>query len=215
MIQAVSVAAAEALNKFLQNGKELMICSEFVYRAYDEAVQGSANPFHLQVPGIALESVTVGGPLPAGVDPESILAKLQRNPELMMNGFAAAKESVLAAPVPLDFDVLEAQAEAVVAEYLAEQRYGRQPVVARTEDYVSDAQVATAVSRFAISLTAARHRATTGAAPHESLAVATEEGFSPSSLPPALQNLFRTPADFVTPGDLRKSASLVEVGRIF
>jgi hypothetical protein len=40
-------------------------------------------------------------------------------------------------------------------------------------------------------------------------------GFIARGLPPALQSLFRTPADFVTPADLRNSSTLFEAGRIF
>jgi V8-like Glu-specific endopeptidase len=215
MVQAVSVAATEALNKFLESGKELMICSEFVYRAYDEAVEGGSNPYHLQVPGIALEAYPAAGALPAGVDPDSVLAKLQRHPDILMSGFTSARENMLVAPMPQNQGLLQEQAEKLLAEYLAEQRHGRRPQIERTEDFVSDTQVASAVSRFAIALTAVRHRATSSATPQEALAIATQEALSAGQLPPALQGLFRMPADFVTPRDLRESPTLFEAGRIF
>ena len=78
-----------------------------------------------------------------------------------------------------------------------------------------DTQVAEAVSRFAIALTAARHYSTKSSSAKEAFILASQEALAPDQLPLSLQNLFRTPADFVTPADLRKSPSLVEVGRIF
>lgn len=215
MVQAVSVAATAALNKLLQNGKELMICSKFVYRAYDEAVEGDSNPYHLHVPGIALETYPAAGALPAGVDPDSVLAKLRRHPEILMGGFTSTKENMLVAPVAPNQYLLQEQAEKLLAEYLGEQRHGRPPQVERTEHFVSDTHVALAVSRFAIALTAVRHRAASSATAQEALAMATQEALSAGQLPPALQGLFRLPADFVTPRDLRESPTLFEAGRIF
>jgi V8-like Glu-specific endopeptidase len=212
MIQAVSVAASEALNRFLESGKELMICSEFVYRAYDEAVSGQANPFHLEIPGIAREAYAPTAP---AIEEGSIAATLLAQPQLLQPGFAEAAERAVV-QLPLNQELLQKQAERLVAEYLAEVQYGRPPSepVEPVERLVPQAQLGAAVSRFAITLAAVRHQAA-GAGKEEALAAATQPAAVGQELPPALQALFRTPADFVTPADLRRSSSLTEVGRVF
>lgn len=207
MVQAVAVAAAEALDRFIESGRDLMICSEFVYRAYDEAGAGPANPFHLDIPGIASEAWTPAAP---AIEEGSLAAMLVANPQLLQPGFTQAAERATV-QWPLNQELLQKQAEKLVAEYLAEVRYGR-PAGASTEQFVPDAGLWAAVSRFAIALAAVRQQA--GARAQQALAAAgpAAEGLA---LPPALQALFRSPADFVTPADLRQSASLAEVGRAF
>lgn len=209
MIQAVSVAAAETLNKFLESGKELMICSEFVYRAYDEAVTGQGNPFHLQIPGVATETYTPTAP---AIEEGSIAATLLAQPQLLQPGFAEAAERA-AVQLPLSQELLQKQAEKFVAEYLADLHYGRPPSEP-SERLVLEAQLGAAVSRFAIALAAVRHQ-NAGAGKEEALAAARQPAAFGQGLPPALQALFRSPTDFVTPADLRQSPSLAEVGRIF
>src|SRR5262249_7115548 len=42
--------AAGVLNSLVEDGRQLMICSEFVYRCYDEAHAGAGpNPYHMNV----------------------------------------------------------------------------------------------------------------------------------------------------------------------
>lgn len=212
MVQAVSVAAAEALNRFLESGKELMICSEFVYRAFDEAVPGPSNPFHLAIQGIAREAYGPAAAYP-GVEEGSIAMTLLADKNLLQSGFNEAAASV-GMQWPLNQELLEKQAETLIAEYMAEVRFGRPPRESASGQAVTDAKVAEAVSRFAIALAAVRRQAA-GAGREEALSAATQPAAVAQVLPPALQALFSSPADFVTPADLRLSPSLVEVGRIF
>jgi hypothetical protein len=208
MVQSVTMAASEALNRFIESGRDLMICSEFVYRAFDEAAGRAADPYRLEVPGVARE----GQSAQPGVEQGSILGQLRARPDLLDGGFSQAAEGMRAA-WPLSQEVLEERACTLLAEYLAEQQYGRPTREALVQAFVPDRQTAAAASRFAIALAAVRQRAG-GKSRQESLDVATRV-IQPSSLPPALQAMFRSPADFITPADLRRSPSLAQVGRVF
>lgn len=208
MVSAVTTAAAEALNRFLESGQNLMICSEFVYRAFDEADSTPASAYHLQIPGVAREGWSAQGGIEAG----SILAQLQAHPDLLESGFGQAAESARAA-LPLNQAVLEARASELLADYLAEQRYGRPSRKAPEPAFALDQQTAAAVSRFAIAVAALRHRAS-GDSMQAAVERATQER-QPGALPPVLATLLRSPADFVTPADLRQSPSLVQIGRAY
>jgi hypothetical protein len=203
------MAAAEALNRFIESGRDLMICSEFVYRAFSEAQGGPDNPYQLQIPGVARETMGRAG---QAVEAGSILDQLQANPELAQRGFNQAAES-LRAGWPLNQQVLDEQVNELVAEYLAEQQYGRPARESAVQPFVLDERTAAAVSRFAINLAAVRHRMG-GKSRQESLEAATQTAAG-GGLPPALQSLFRSPADFVTPADLRYSPSLEQIGRVY
>jgi V8-like Glu-specific endopeptidase len=209
MVQAVAMAAAEALNRFIESGRDLMICSEFVYRAFSEAQGGPDNPYQLQIPGVARETMGRAG---QAVEAGSILDQLQANPEQAQRGFNQAAES-LRAGWPLNQQVLDEQVNELVAEYLAEQQYGRPARESAVQPFVLDERTAAAVSRFAINLAAVRHRMG-GKSRQESLEAATQTAAG-GGLPPALQSLFRSPADFVTPADLRYSPSLEQIGRVY
>jgi hypothetical protein len=209
MVQAVAMAASEALNRFIESGRDLMICSEFVYRAFSEAHGGPDNPYQLQIPDLARESMGRAG---QAVEAGSILDQLQANPELAQRGFNHAAES-LRAGWPLNQQVLDERVNELVAEYLAEQQYGRPARESAVQPFVLDERTAAAVSRFAINLAAVRHRMG-GKSRQESLEAATQTSAG-GGLPPALQSLFRSPADFVTPADLRYSPSLEQIGRVY
>jgi len=50
LVRAVLDQAAATLNELVENGRQLMICSEFVFRCYDEAyAQASPNPYRLMI----------------------------------------------------------------------------------------------------------------------------------------------------------------------
>ena len=49
MAQAVIDKAADFVRCCQSNGTQPMICSEFVYRAYDEAVPGADNPYNIEI----------------------------------------------------------------------------------------------------------------------------------------------------------------------
>ena len=88
LIRNVLDAGVGVLTRMLSQGKEPMICSEFVYRAYDEALPEVDDPYSLRInemvramlgatPGVATRSgVPLSIPRGQGVHPESLLAFL-------------------------------------------------------------------------------------------------------------------------------------------
>ncbi|HWJ94746.1 MAG TPA: trypsin-like peptidase domain-containing protein, partial [Telluria sp.] len=211
MLQAVFIAAADTLNRFVDSGRDLMICSEFVYRCFDEATPAADGPYRLEVPWVAREALAADA-LPPAVERGSLADVLMREGEQAGIGFKEAAES-LSMQLPLNQQALQAQAEYLLAEHMAEERWGRNYKLPPPQSLL-DPPVAAAAARFAMALRAARVHAA-GRAPVEAWPVAAAPVPEAGGLPPALQSLLRTPADFVTPADLRASPSLVEAGRIF
>jgi V8-like Glu-specific endopeptidase len=215
LIQTAAAAAAAALNEFLGGGKDLMICSEFVYRAYDEASNASPDPYRLTVPGIATREAAGAGAPGTGVEPGSVLDNLARHPEILRGATALAAENLRTLAVSaLPQETLIAQVEQLLEEHMAEVRYGRpaRTMLEAFESGVTDEQIAASVATLALALEAV-HRAPAGGTRESVVAAVAEADAFSEGVPASLQRLFRTAADFVTPADLRKSTSLVDVAR--
>jgi hypothetical protein len=179
--------------------REPMICSEFVFRAYDEALPEPGDAYAIDVdlatpragPGLRGPAVPVGRG--RGIQPGSLLDTALL-PSVRAAGLGA--RAVAAAPEP-EPEPLEALAE----QYLRE---AVDPAVApatRGAGTLSPADVAAIfpeVVRFAEAWAAATAT--------EAPAVRARGG--------ALDLLARTAADFVTPGDLHHSSSLFTVGDV-
>lgn len=166
--------------------RQPMICSEFVYRCYDEALPDGDDVYTLSI-DLATPRLR-GGPahLPRGrgIEAGSILEVAQT---------PAVRAVRRSGPPP-----------ATTGETLAVlgARYLQELPAARSMDRLSPADVADlapSLERFAEAWQAA---AAPGAAPPGARARGE----------PALDVLARAAADFVTPGDLLKSPSLFEVG---
>ena len=181
-----------------------MICSEFVYRCYNEAVEAENNPYALQIKAIqALEGGATAAPLEphvraAGIQPESMVARLATAPHwaATINDAKAALAAKVVGAAPS-----HAEVDSLAEQYLAEVSAAE---VASTVTPISDDLVGS-IRNFALSM--------------RDLGLGRIPG--PESSTPAapaatsvFDHFFSTVADFVTPGDLLKTPSLRDVGKI-
>src|SRR5262245_15022499 len=187
-----------------------MICSEYVFRCFDEATPRRPYDLHLNELIARLEGVAPGydmsvahRPIGHGVHAESIFAWATRSatgpfvalrPPTSLYLAGGAHEAVSDPRATL------AEIEELSRRYLAEVREVGSPEARVGVDVVA---LRTSVERFALALQAA----TTGQP------LRAPEGVS-DSLKSAFDHLYRAAADFVTPGDLYKADSLFTVGHV-
>jgi hypothetical protein len=189
LLTKVLEEASSLLLKLTALGKQPMICSEFVYRCYDEALPDALDLFTLS--------------LRREVTPE-----IARQPAARVKVDRVHPESVLATVIqrqtrrPRSTPRAEAAEPATLNQLI--QRYLGQvkepSVEAAITTGVADSDVTAAVVRFAAAWWTARE-------PRH----ATLETADPNV---TLTQLYSTAADFVTPGDLLKSESLMTMGRL-
>jgi hypothetical protein len=211
LIMVAAQAAAAALNELLHGGKELMICSEFVYRSYDEASQAKPNPYRLNVPGLGGLGFESTLRAKSVIDPESVLAQL-----VTRGAFANVRvqESMLA-PAALDREALERETKALLAEHIRQVETGV-PAVRLEEAFVpppTPAELTSAVTQLATALQATRLSSEFGK--EGAIAALQQESVIPALVPAAVALLFKTPADFVTPADLMNTSSLETLGNVY
>jgi hypothetical protein len=150
------------------------------------------------------------------VDPDSALAQIMGAPHRVAAAMRPESISPEAFPSRAEQEQLEARVEDLLERYIEEVRSGRS--VRRSESIGGrgdvEEELAAAVGQFAVALAAidsireGRH-----ADAPEAIAAAAHEGVG-SAVPASLRHLFKTAADFVTPGDLYKTQSLVTLGKI-
>ena len=206
LIRAALDRAASFLNDLAQSatgagGREPMICSEFVYRSYDEALPARDDPFTIR---IAVEAgrrrgmASVKAARGRGIHPESVLARtLAQPPAARPRGRRG-----LAASAARGEDL-----EPLIERYLQEVKTARPGLRAESP---RDAAVDGAVQRFAEALSAADG----GSRGSTRRATTPRRGVAAAGVNPALAHLARVAADFVTPGDLLRSGSLMSLGRL-
>jgi hypothetical protein len=211
----VLAKATEALRAMEEDGKQPMICSEFVYRCYDEAVADEPDPYRIEVKPVgeaAPRARLLGRQRREGVaaaltafHPESLWARIRGE----AGGLATAIKSLKVATFEKRSAGDEAELDALIEACIpsapgAARRPEAPPLPAAPETTIDDLR--DALGRLAIVL----HEATDGG---------TKLGMGPIG-PPAThrsaspgETLEQVVADFVTPGDLDRSDSLRVVGR--
>lgn len=202
-------AAAAALTHLLSQHRQPMICSEFVFRAYDEALPAPNDPYSLWISALAFSAAPPArmappdAPFPApppprgqGIHPQSLLALLS----------ASSADTWLAAPpakgLPTreaDPDALESAIEAYLSEIQAPP--GEPPALTKAPAPTLE-DLRGAADHFAMQLHAVTH-------PDEPPSRAQN---APSAA--LRETLLRAAADFITPGDLYKTQSLFLLGKI-
>ena len=202
LLRTLLDAATTVLTRLIAQDREPMICSEFVYRCYDQALPSVQDEYSILIPGmLALPQEGLRSAAPSrGVHDESLAAL-----------FAAPASSAWIEPTeavarrgaeePPDAQELEELAEA----YLQEADTGQRSA-AYEEVSLEDLRAST--DRFVLNLYRSRPEAEAerGAAP-ERAAVEDERSA-------AYGYLFRAAPDFVTPADLMKTESLVLIGEV-
>jgi hypothetical protein len=217
LAQAAIDKAAEFVRWCQSNGKQPMICSEFVYRSYDEAVSGDHNPYALEIQEFRVaelrrkllgwrrrERAAAGAP---PIPPESLLGML----EAEHGGLAAAvgkTPALVATARPLFTDE---QLDALIEVCLSEPSEGSPKAAAGAWEAQPDVTMSD-LRRSVANFAAALHETTAGGAKLGSGAY----GVVPAWPAPtqAADTLAAFSADFVTPGDLFRSQSLVTVGEL-
>ncbi|HYL04687.1 MAG TPA: hypothetical protein VE075_01525 [Thermoanaerobaculia bacterium] len=191
LVIAVLEKASQALLKLTAGRKQPMICSEFVYRCYEEATPGTLDPFGLS---IRREATPEGIRTPGArhradqVHPESVLATVMGRRSESGRTVVRTEGAKAESPGPL------------IQRYLRQVREPS-PEAAPLAATV-DSDLEGAVSRFA-----AQWQLAAGATPR----TASAEGLGAAA---ALANLYGTAADFVTPGDLLKTETLMTLGTL-
>ncbi|MCC6127481.1 MAG: hypothetical protein IT426_21190 [Pirellulales bacterium] len=191
------------------NGKQPMICSEFVYRSYDEAVSGDTDPYTIEITlpwSEAIRPRLLGwrrrdqkGETASHVHPDSLLGRLASQPD-GLNKTLQSKKVFAAAPESLPSDD---ELDRLIETYLDEQSGTRLKAAAPPQAFgvdISDDSLLASVASFAEDL----HAATDAG---KKLCLAT-----PSPNPAT--TLQEVAADFVTPGDLFRSKSLTTIGEL-
>jgi len=187
--------AASILVAYKAQERQPMICSEFVYRCYDQALPQAVDVYSIEITGRSYE---LEGLLPgAGVHPKSVLSLF--SPASPLNSFLPRVPEGVDKPIPaISMEDIQKEAEAYFAEVESAKGRGN-----RKEENMEELRAS--VFRFASVLHATRH---TSALPSE-LGMRALGASSPK-----FTALLGVEADFVTPGDLLKSPSLYEVGQI-
>lgn len=205
--------AAAFVRRMQSGGKQPMICSEFVYRDYDEALPDKVDPYSIEIeplwtPGrLRLLGRRRREKQAAGaghIHPESLLGRLQAEPGGLDRAFAEPRALAAAPP-----ETSDAELDALIEACLAEQERG--PVKAAAQapagPQVTDADLRDAVGAFARAL----HHATDAGRKLGRGAFAATAA-RPCATP--ADTILEVSADFVTPGDLWRSPSLITVGRL-
>ena len=205
------------LEKFRQEGKEPMICSEFVFRTYDEALHEPEDPYSLEILSQTAAEPRrrfsrfrhrrglFGGetqPEAPSLHPDSLLAQLQTAGETPATLLATANKMTKSLPES------EEDLDSLIEQYLAETDGTKAagPPTAAAGPEVSMEDLLNSARRLTAGLAeAAARKAETEKKLH---------GIAEGLTEAAPQTFADIAADFVTPGDLLKSPSLVEVGMI-
>jgi hypothetical protein len=219
LLRSVLDHAAAALNDMVDSGSRTMICSEYVYRCYDEASDAVPDVFALDILGR-------GGPLSFG---EATVPPGGEDASFLQWALAQPAESFEAAPSPA-FDVAAspvaaadpAQAEEELAPLIAEYAMRIDPTdpevlamapvafgAPETEPpEPTDEEILSSMASFSTALQ--RHQEGPSEEVPEAFGVGDRMGEG------ALKGLIHVTADpnFVTPGDLLNTPSLKDIGEL-
>ena len=212
LCRAAMRKAVDLIGCLHAEGKEPMICSEFVFRTYDEAMPEPDDPYSLEILSQKIKShrhfsrfrrrrlasVATQDETPV-VHPESLFGRLERSGETVETLSATGVCKSALPQADEDLDVL-------IEQYVTEFEEGKEPhpLFAASPNVTTDELLDTA-RLLAITLTTSA----TQKSDHEKQLY----GAPPSAELP-LTTFSDILADFVTPGDLFKSPSLEKIGTI-
>lgn len=214
MALAAMGKAADLINDLTAKGKEPMICSEFVFRTYDEAQPEPDDPYSLEVLSQAGtprrffsrfrqrrdRCGVAAKPERPLIHPESLIGRLEKAGETVESLSATgARKSAMS---PADEDL-----EALIEQYVTQAEGGMaaKSLSTAAADVSIDELLDTA-KLFARELAASAAR--------KDDIEKTLYGAPPTAAEPAKMAFSDIFADFVTPGDLLKSPSLERVDTI-
>lgn len=204
MLRRVLDQAAMYLEKLATaatgDSREPMICSEFVYRSYDEALAAPSDLYTISISGATLPK-RLGG-IARGVHSESLLQWATLHDARLLTGNRSKRLRTVTRP--------ESSARAMedaLRSYLEYTNKKSRQIVAPVVD---DSELLRAVDRFAVQWARVRHKRESA----KRRRLSSRIGLGVHALQPegALATLWQVSADFVTPGNLEKSDSLIRVG---
>lgn len=206
--------AAAFVRRMQSGGKQPMICSEFVYRDYDEALPDKVDPYSIEIeplwpaaarPRLLGRRRRAEKAVAAGHShPESLLGQLQAETGDLRTAIGTTK-ALAAAPA----ETSEAALDAMIAAYLGDESgtLRKSATAAGAGQEVTMSDLRDAVGAFAKSL----HDATDGC---RKLGRGAFAAFADPACATPADTLLEISADFVTPGDLWRSPSLSTVGQL-
>jgi hypothetical protein len=191
LIRETLDAAAASLLQLFNTGREPMICSEFVFRCYREALPGAVNLL-VRLPGalrFGEREVPIGKN--GGIHRGSALALLLEKHGSQLSAGSVNLAGSLRVARPLD---VSAVGEAIEAYFNDLQ--SQAPRAARID--LASPELLPSFERFAVSLHRTRRRQEKSELPRAAV----------------LDGLVDVAVDFVTPGDLQRSKSLAFCGKL-
>lgn len=214
IVYSVINKAAVFVRSMQTGGKQPMICSEFVYRNYDEALPDKVDPYTIEIEPLwpaAARPRLLGRRRRAGkavapghLHPESLLGQFQAETGGLHEDLGAGNAMTIALPKASDEEL-----DAMIATYL------------ETESSALPKSASTAAAGQEVTTGDLRNALRTLA---ESLHDTTDAGrkLGRGAFAAPVSRVCATPADtlleisadFVTPGDLWRSPSLVTVGEL-
>lgn len=209
-VRTILDRAASLLLKLTAGGKEPMICSEFVYRCYEEALPADYDQFHIEICGTHAQLASRIHPEGADVLESAVSDRIHKNSllQLTLNQARGDWEAPLSSFNEAG-DNLNQPSEEDVNEAIEQYRQSLQE-----EDELQAArkrvavptlpELRASVEGFALSLYKAQH----GQADMELMVRSMGE------TAPVLQNLHQVCKHFVTPNDLWHSPSLYQAWQV-
>jgi hypothetical protein len=191
LIRETLDAASAFLLQLFSTGREPMICSEFVFRCYREALPGILDVLERSTGVLAFGDRAVPTGKTRGIHRGSALARLLEKSGGELPGGAVDSAGPLRASGLPDVSAVE---EAIEAYFQDLQKQA--PKAARLD--LMSPELLPSFERFAANLHRARRR--------------LEKTVQPRAA--VLGELFDVAADFVTPGDLQKSRCLAFCGKL-
>jgi hypothetical protein len=210
--------AAGALMDLLPAGSQWMICSEYVYRAYDEAVDGPPDPYEIQIAGLSFAAAggdTLLDWAIANAHDVPVAAPVAFGPP---TGPTEQRQKILAIEAdlaPLIDDYARALLEAGEIDEadlppVLDPSFG--PAADLGQEPTDEEMLASATT-FASALLRARSQPDPAASVSFGAAGATIGAAAAKGALEGLRDIAVNP-DFVTPGDLLASPSFSHVGRV-
>ncbi len=214
LLRKIFDQAADILMK--QGDRQPMICSEFVYRCYDEALPVAHDPYCLDIaplPGLTRDAIqgTRGSktaPESSNSHRDSLLvwacnvagSRLFLSSDFLSQSSGKRSKRALSAE---EKRMAEMSIDDLASNYLEEVKKPKTRSL-ELEASLRSPQMIQSIYEFSKSFYAVT------AAPNTAIAPRSIE----KDIPSVLDHLLRTVADFVTPGDLYKCDNLSSIGRI-
>ncbi len=215
LVRRLAKAAIDKAAAFVawcqSNGKQPMICSEFVYRCYDLAVESDNDPYTIEVAEfrtaesrprlLGWRRRKQADAVSSAIPPDSLVGRLQAEHGDLATAVGSPKVMMAASP-PI---VSDTEIDLLIEAYLAESSGSLPKAAARTME--AGPEVTMDDLRYSVAgFAAALHDTTRGG-------IKLCSGVSKAALT-AADALEDFSADFVTPGDLFRSCSLATIGKL-